>query len=67
MLSKKNIIRMSVFTLLGGIAGWSYYYFIGCNNGCAIQSNATLMTLYGAFTGGILGIPSQKKKESVKE
>lgn len=62
MLSKKEWKKLSLFVVLGGIAGWSYYYFIGCNNGCALQSNAYIMTAYGAFTGGILGFPVKKKQ-----
>ncbi|GMU86750.1 MAG: hypothetical protein AMXMBFR48_19910 [Ignavibacteriales bacterium] len=62
MLSKKEGIKLASFTLLGGLAGYAYYYFIGCKNGCPLQSSAAIMTLYGAFTGGIIGFPMKKKK-----
>jgi len=48
---------------LGAVAGYAYYYFIGCQNGqCAIQSNPYFSALYGAILGGIFVFPSKKKK-----
>lgn len=55
--------------VLGAIAGWSYWYFVGCASGsCAITSNPVNSSLYGAFTGGILGSMFKKtnKDESKK-
>lgn len=41
--------------LLGGIGGFSYYYFVGCANGtCAITSQPLNSTAYGAVLGGLL-------------
>lgn len=41
---------------LGAIAGWCYWYFVGCSSGsCAITSSPVNSTLYGAFMGGVLG------------
>ncbi|MCF8255775.1 MAG: DUF6132 family protein [Bacteroidia bacterium] len=43
-------------SLLGIVAGFSYYYFIGCASGtCAITSSPVNSSLYGAFMGGLLG------------
>lgn len=61
MLSKKEGIKLASFTIVGGLLGYAYYHFIGCKNGCPLQSNAMIMTLYGAFTGGIIGFPLKKK------
>ena len=37
---------------IGAIAGWAYYYFIGCSNGsCVIASNAHISIPYGAVMG----------------
>lgn len=58
----KKHIRYS-WVLVGGIVGYSYYYFIGCNNGCAIQSNPYFSTVYGAFFAYVLVMPGKKKKE----
>jgi len=36
--------------ILGAIAGYFYYHFVGCNSGtCAITSNPINSTLYGAL------------------
>ncbi|MBK8664278.1 MAG: hypothetical protein IPN18_21780 [Ignavibacteriales bacterium] len=50
-MTKKNLTVTSIGIVLGGVAGYAYYHFIGCTNGCPIQSNPWLTTLYGAFTG----------------
>ncbi len=39
-------------TLVGGVLGYAYYHFIGCNSGtCAITSKPLNSTLYGAVMG----------------
>jgi len=41
--------------LLGALAGWSYWYFVGCLSGtCAITSNPLNSTMYGALMGALL-------------
>ncbi|MCB0722748.1 MAG: hypothetical protein KDC73_02855 [Ignavibacteriae bacterium] len=41
---------------LGLIGGFMYWNFVGCSNGqCAIQSNAYLMSAYGAVVGVLVG------------
>jgi hypothetical protein len=50
-------------TLLGAMAGFLYYYFIGCANGsCMIASNPLVSVPYGAILGFLLS-GSIKKKE----
>lgn len=52
-------------TTIGGILGFGYYYFIGCNCGsCPISSNWHISTLYGAVMGLIAFFPNKKKKDS---
>jgi uncharacterized protein YcfJ len=42
--------------VLGAVAGYAYYYFIGCESGtCAITSKPLNSSLYGALIGGFLG------------
>lgn len=58
-LSKSSVIRQSLRTLpavaLGALAGYAYYYFIGCTSGsCPITSNPWVSTGYGAVMGGLL-------------
>jgi len=55
----KELIHSSYFwrpaagILLGGIAGFMYYYFVGCTSGsCAITSNPVSSVLFG----GVLGL-----------
>lgn len=63
-MKKKNYLRISIFSLLGALAGYAYYYFIGCKSGtCPITSNWEISTLYGLIAGIIIGLPSNKKKE----
>ena len=52
---------------VGGLAGFGYYYFIGCAAGtCPLQSNPYIMTGYGILLGLVLGIPGKKKNNSEK-
>lgn len=42
--------------LIGMVAGYAYYYFIGCESGnCAITSKPFNSSLYGALMGGLMG------------
>lgn len=51
--------------IFGGIAGYAYYYFIGCNNGtCIIQSNPYISTLYGALFGAAFSFPFKSKPKT---
>jgi phage shock protein E len=39
---------------VGALAGYLYYYFVGCASGtCAITSKPLNSTLYGALLGGV--------------
>ncbi len=51
-----------IFGILGMIAGYAYYYFIGCNSGsCPLTSNPFITTGYGLGAGLILGWDGKKK------
>ncbi|MFW6309868.1 MAG: DUF6132 family protein [Prolixibacteraceae bacterium] len=56
---------------LGALAGFAYWYFIGCNSGsCAIQSNWESSTLYGGLIGFVMAngpAKSGKKDEEQVE
>lgn len=53
-----------VGTLIGAIAGYAYYYYIGCNSGtCPIQSHWETSTIYGGLIGYVF-VNSPKKKKS---
>jgi hypothetical protein len=62
--NRKILLRRVLPIVMGGILGYAYYYFIGCNNGCAIQSNPYASTIYGAAIGGILSFPSRNIKNN---
>jgi hypothetical protein len=51
--------------LLGAIAGYLYYHFVGCASGtCAITSRPVNSTLYGALMGGLMFSAFQSKAKS---
>ncbi len=55
-----------VGVLIGAIAGFAYWYYIGCNSGtCVIQSNWHTSTLYGGLIGYIL--PKSPVKSTAKK
>lgn len=53
--------------LVGALAGFLYWNFIGCSSGtCAITSKPVNSTLYGSLMGGLLfsSFKKEKKKDS---
>jgi len=62
-MTKKTIITTLIGVLLGAIAGYLYYKYVGCITGtCIITSRPLNATLYGALIGGLL-VNSLIKKE----
>ena len=54
-MSKKAILLTSIGVVIGAIAGYAYYYYVGCVSGtCAITSKPVNSTLYGGLMGGLL-------------
>lgn len=55
----------------GAIAGYAYYYYIGCNGSCPISGNPYVSTVYGAFAGFLFidwkSIFNKTKKVETKE
>ena len=59
----KKYIKLALFAVAGAIAGYAYYYYIGCYNGqCLISSNPYISTGYGLAAGLILAWDSKKSK-----
>ncbi len=57
--------KISLFVILGAIAGYAYYFFVGCTSGsCPLTSNWLIMTVYGAVFGLIIGLPEKKKNSA---
>lgn len=50
--------------IIGGLAGYLYYHFVGCSSGtCAITSNPYMSIIYGSFFGYfIINSPCAKGK-----
>ncbi len=54
-MTKKSIIITGIGIVVGAIAGYLYYYYIGCASGtCSITSKPLNSSLYGAVMGGLL-------------
>ena len=52
-LSQYKVLFLGI--ILGSVAGFAYYYFIGCASGtCLITSRPLNSTLYGGMMGGML-------------
>jgi hypothetical protein len=54
-MTKKAIIITGIGIVVGAIAGYLYYYYIGCASGtCSITSRPLNSSLYGALMGGLV-------------
>lgn len=63
-MSKKQVILTTVGVAIGAIAGYAYYYYVGCASGtCAITSKPINSTLYGSLMGGLLFNLFEKEKK----
>jgi len=64
-MTKNDIIITAIGIVVGAVAGYLYYFYVGCASGtCAITSKPLNSTLYGALMGGLifnLFIKSPKK------
>ena len=54
-MTRKAILINVIGVVIGAIAGYLYYFYVGCASGtCAITSKPLNSTLYGAVMGGLL-------------
>ncbi|MFT5754968.1 MAG: hypothetical protein ACI924_002218 [Flavobacterium sp.] len=54
-MTKKGYILTGIGVVVGLIAGYAYYHFVGCASGtCAITSKPLNSSLYGGLMGGLL-------------
>ena len=52
---KKGYIITGIGIIIGLIAGYAYYHFVGCTSGtCAITSKPLNSSLYGGLMGGLV-------------
>jgi hypothetical protein len=66
LLKKYRVARKALFALIGGGAGFAYYYYIGCASGtCPITGSPYISTLYGMMMGFLISMNSKKKEGCV--
>lgn len=53
ILSRKSAIYL-LGAITGGITGYCYWYFYGCDGACAITSSPLNSTIYGIVSGTLL-------------
>ncbi len=64
--AKKHLLTI-IGVLVGAIAGYFYWQQVGCSSGsCAITSNPTNSTIYGAMMGGLLFSIFQNNKDKTR-
>jgi hypothetical protein len=64
-ISKNKLTLIGL--LIGALAGYLYFYFVGCASGtCAITSKPLNSTLYGAMMGALLFNIFQKENIKTK-
>ena len=62
-LTVPNSRKRILFSLLGALSGYAYYYFVGCRSGaCPISSNPWISTVYGASIGLFLTMGEARTK-----
>lgn len=68
-IKQKHLIIKIAITIIGAIAGYSYWYYVGCNSGnCPIYSKWHWSTMYGAGLGFLLvGIFVKEPKKDEKK
>ncbi len=54
-MTNKALIITGIGIVIGALAGYAYYFYVGCASGtCAITSKPLNSTVYGAVMGGLL-------------
>lgn len=67
---KNPIAKKVLFVLGGAVAGFAWYYYVGCATGtCPITSNPYISTGYGALMGFLVSgsFSTPKKTEVVQK
>ncbi|MCX8105777.1 MAG: hypothetical protein N3D80_07915 [Ignavibacterium album] len=59
----KRWAKLILPTVAGIIGGYLYYYYVGCNRGCAITSNPYTSMLWGGAIGLLLTNWKSKPKQ----
>jgi hypothetical protein len=62
IMNLRTTLLLAAGALIGALAGWLYWYYVGCAEGCAITSSPVNSSLYGALMGGLL-VSSFRKEQ----
>ena len=55
--------RRVLYSVLGAVVGYTYYYFIGCRTGsCPITGNPWISTAYGGGVGLLMALGERRTK-----
>jgi hypothetical protein len=61
-LLNRRFVKIGAMVLLGGLGGFAYYYYIGCQTGaCPITGNPYISTSYGMLMGLLISYDSKNK------
>lgn len=63
----KKYLKLFLPAILGVIGGYAYYYYVGCNRGCAITSNPYTSMIWGGVVGLLLTNFKSNKKTEVQK
>lgn len=56
-VKKMVILKLAAGIIIGGLAGFAYYKFVGCRTGaCPITSNPWISTGYGIVLGILIAL-----------
>ncbi len=67
-MMKAIILKWSIGITLGAVAGYLYWFYIGCNSGtCAITSSPVNSTLYFGLMGGLVVNMFERHKKPADE
>lgn len=54
-MTKKALLISGIGIIIGAVAGYAYYHYVGCASGtCAITSKPLNASLYGSLMGGLI-------------
>ncbi|MFO7867813.1 MAG: DUF6132 family protein [Bacteroidales bacterium] len=68
MVFIKKFIFEIIFSILGFIGGYAYWFYIGCSTGqCPITSQWYTSALYGVLMGFVLGQIVRDKVQKSKQ